>query len=282
MDEVGLRELVRAGVKLATRKWNSQAKHVEAFGGTESEILTVIDRIAQLGFIAVDHKQPRVLTEIVQGLLDVYKLGVEDNPPYHLAKRNTWLLIDVVQRIFFLGAAAVRMGSFDQVRELTLQRPLDNRPDTYWIRFAVTMAARGKIEEAFKGKSLIGPASDSLRERTQFFGIFGENMDKVVNYMCQFDFLHCVAAMAKAKDLWACYPSFGGYYSYRTMPVVIDLIRSGPTRAVAPGVTEEDLAGILRDLDKLAREHFFEVSGWDGYAPEVNDFIRTKLQTRPA
>jgi len=280
MDEVGLHELVKAGVKVATRKWKvPEVKNAGSFAGTDPEIVTVIDRLAQLGFIALDHKQPRAWMEVVEGLRSVYRLGVHENGhAYQLPERNAWLLIDVVHRVLFLGAVAVRLKIFDQVRTLTLQRPLDNRPEEYWIRYAVTMAWRGEVKKAFKGKSLVGPASECVRERPQFFGTFEENLDKVVNYMCQFDFLHCIAAVADAKDLRACYPNFGGYYDYRTMPIVLDLIRNGPSRAVVPGITEAELAEILRDLDALISEQFFEVSGWEHYAPEVYDFIKTRLQ----
>jgi hypothetical protein len=278
MDEVGLRELVRTGVKVAARKWKIDVRDANAFAGTDSEIVTVIDRLAQLGLIALDYKQPRAWTEAVEGLLNVYKLGVDETSGYHLPMRNTWLLIDVVQRVLLLGAAAVRTKRFDHVRELTLQRPLDNRPKEYWIRFAVTMASRGQVNEAFKGKSLIGPASESVRERPQFFGAFDENLDKVVNSMCQYDFLHCVVALAEAKERGACYPNFGGYYGYRTMPIILDLIGKGQSRGVMSGIAEEELAEILRDLDELAKEQFFDVGGWEHYDRVVYDFIKAKLR----
>jgi hypothetical protein len=279
MDEVGLHELVKAGVKVATQKWTMpEAKDAGTFHGTDPEIVTVIDRLAQLGLLALDHEQPHAWRKVVEGLRAVYRLGAHENGHvYNLPERNTWLLIDVVYRVLFLGAVAVRLKTFNEVRTLTLQRPLDNRPDEYWIRYAVTMAAHGHVKSAFKGKSLIGPASECVRERPQFFGAFEENLDQVVNYMCQFDFLHCLVAVAEAKDVWACYPNFGGYYDYRTMPIVLDLIRSGPSRNVVPGLAESELAKILRDLDALVEKRFWEGSGWDQYTPEVYDFISAKL-----
>ncbi len=280
MDEAGLRELVKTGVRLASRKWKeTEEREPSSFAGTNPEIVTVIDRLAQLGLMSLDHRQPRLWAEVVEGLLEVYRLGVHQNGhAYRLPERDTWLLIDVVYRVLFLGAAAVRLKSFEQVRTLTLQIPLESRPDEYWIRFAVTMASRGEIGKAFKGKSLIGPASECVRERPQFFGTFEENLDEVVNCMCQFDFLQCVSAAAETKDLWACYPNFGGYYDYRTMPMVLDLIRNGPSRSVVPGITDAELAEILRNLDALVREQFFEVSGWEHYAAEVYEFIKANLQ----
>jgi hypothetical protein len=276
MDEIALRELIKSGVRLAGRKWQEQrAATGEDSLGTDSQILTVLDRFVQLGLIALDHRQTGLWSELLDGLLAVYRIGIpRQQDSRRPVESNTKLLVDVVHRVFLLGAAATKLKRFECVRALALGQPIEEQPGTYWIRHSVTMAARGEFEQAFKGKSLIGPASEFVRERPVFFGFFEENLDTVVNYMCEFDFLNCVATVAAENDIHACYPNFGGFFDYRTMPIVLDLVRAGASRSVIPGVDEPTLAGILRELDSVTRNVFFTVAGWLGYAPEVYEFIK--------
>lgn len=161
-------------------------------------------------------------------------------------------------------------------------RPLNSccksflREENYWLRYAVTMASRGEIADVFKGKSLIGPASELVRDLPTIWALFHENMDEVVNHMCQFDFLACVTTVVATQDVTRCYPNFGAYYSHRTLPAVREVIRGGPARDAVGDVSHETLADILSAIDSIAREAFFSIAGWDGYNDaDILDFIRT-------
>jgi hypothetical protein len=139
----------------------------------------------------------------------------------------------------------------------------------------VTLASRGELKEAFKGKSLIGPVAEHLRGAPELGELFEQNQDVVVNALCQFDFLNCVIVVAETKDVDSCYPNFGGYYEHRTLPIVHDLIRGGASRAALPGVSDELLAEVLDAIDKETRHAFFGISGWHGYDREVAEYITT-------
>ena len=112
-----------------------------------------------------------------------------------------------------------------------------------------------------------------VRQRPQFFSFFEENLDLVVDSMCQFDFLACVVTAHATGSVLRCYPNFGAYFSHRTLPIVHDLIKGGPSRAAVPELSDVELAKVLTDLSSLASQSFFDIAGWEGYERDVREFI---------
>lgn len=273
MDKTGLRELLSAGLGICKEAWDDPAK-AEGEGLVDSRTATTLDRITQVGLLALEHENEWLWQESVTTLHAAYRLAVPGQwrtwQPEPRAAR--WLLA-VVYRAYVLGAAGVIRERFALLPSLTLRQVHDEYQD-YWLRYAVTMVSRAKIPGAFHGKSLLPPISEYVRERKAFSRVFGDNQDRVVNALCQYDFLACVSAIAEAKDVDRAYPNFGGFYSDRTMPVVQQLIRRGPARKAVPDVEESLLAEILRELDKVARKWFFDVAGWEGYDEGVYGYIK--------
>jgi hypothetical protein len=104
-------------------------------------------------------------------------------------------------------------------------------------------------------------------------------MDVVVNCMCQFDFLACLMVVGATDNLSDCYPNFGGYYSYRTVPIVHDLIQGGPSRTAVSAMTDQELAELLNELDTLAGNVFSTISGW-GHGYGGDEKVSTFLGAR--
>lgn len=273
MDRVGLKELIKAGVRLCSDRWEKRNEH-EKSGVPDSRVSTVLDRLTQVGVISLEHKLQWLWQGVLDGLGEVFSLGVPEErtfgQPDEIQAR--WM-VEVIHRVSLLGAVANLRLQYPDIRELVLRKVGEGRRSSSWLRYAVTMAARGRLEGAFKGKSLIGPVSEYVRERPQFFGVFNRNLDHVVDNLCQFDFVACVVAILDTQNMSDCYPNFGGYYSHRTLPVVRSLVRGEAARTALPAVSDQQLAEVLQQLSQFTAQLFVEVAGWDGYDESINIFI---------
>lgn len=275
MDKIAIRELLAAGVARAESYWSDQYAQTSPDLASES----VLDRITQVGQLALAHEEAWLWSEVIDSLLTIYKLGLPTNhDAWHPAEHEARWLFTVGARVWILGAEAVRRGRFEGLRELVVQPPVERYEGTFWLRYTVTMAARGEID-VFRGKSLIGPISTMIGEKPQFFATYRQNLDEAVNSLCQFDFLACVITTLESKSTGSVYTNFAGYYSERTLPIVEQLVTRGPARTAIPDATDEMLAEVLQALDKVANEHFFGISGWHGYSSPVAEFIRQHAAT---
>lgn len=278
MDKIGLKELLHEAQEAAAEAWTSESSDPGADLLLDSE--TILDRLAQMGLLALQHDEKWLWTHVLQSLVTVYRIGLPADtdairPPTTAA---SWLA-RVTQRVLLLGALAHKMQKYEEVRELVVQRPVNGNESGLWLRYTVTMASRGGVSDVLKGKSLIGPASEAIRQKPHVFTQFESNLDLVVNNMCQFDYLACVISLATTESAFSCYPNFGAYYSHRTLPVVHDLIDEGRSRTAVPGVENGFLAEIIEKLGRLAGRAFFEVSGFDGYDQRVAEFLNRTPHT---
>src|SRR5947209_3193355 len=165
MDEVGLRELIRSGVKTAKDGWLEARKTGVPYPApADSELRTILDRFVQIGEIALEHSVPWLWSEMMNGLLEIYRVGLPaDLDTWKPPAGETRFLVDVTQRVMALGAAVIRLKRYEYLRALALQTPVERWKDSHWIRYTVTLAFRGELREAFKGKSLIGPVAEYVR-----------------------------------------------------------------------------------------------------------------------
>src|SRR5213083_1949971 len=156
MDEVGLRELIRSGVQAAKDGWLEARKTGAPYPATsDSELTTILDRFVQMGVIALQHFVPWLWSETITGLLEIYRIGLPANPDtWKPPAGETRFMVDVTQRVMALGAAVIRLERYEYLRALALQTPVERWKDSHWIRYTVTLAFRGELREAFKGKSL--------------------------------------------------------------------------------------------------------------------------------
>lgn len=280
MDRVGLKEVLNVGVRVATNDWKHLTTDLEEAGVGDVDLDAVLARFVDIGQLALEHEVEWLWNELIDAMLRVYQLGVpqEHRLGYPQEPEAVWMA-RVAQRVLILGAVAHRLRRYSFIPNLILQSPVEQRPSNYWLRYAVTMASRGEVADVFKGKSLIGPASEVVRGLPAVWGLFNENMDEVVNHMCQFDFLACVITIVSTQDATRCYPNFGGYFSHRTEPVVRSLVKHEPVRAAIGDVTDQQLAQILLVIDSIASKAFFSIAGWDGYEDNsVRDFLNAHAQ----
>lgn len=280
MDRVGLKELIQAGVAICSDDWRDQdAGEVDA---DDLRVETVLDRLTQIGIVALEHDLEKLWQDLLDGLATIYRLGVPERE--RLGQPNEaqakWLL-QVVRRLLALGAVAYHRRRYEKIVALVLREADDGWGRHFWIRYAITLAWRGELHDEFKGKLLIGPVSEYVREKPQLFGLFGQNLDNVVNHLCQFDFLSCVIVCLESGEMGQCYPDFGGYYSHRTLPVVHMPVQGGALREELPKHTDAELAEVLRELNQLTAEVFSSISGWEGYDEPVRNYIAEHVPKHP-
>lgn len=267
MDRIGFRELLRAGVATCERRFHGvvEARPDNDVGPRDAEIELVLDRLAQIGITVVRHDLAEAWDELLGALLTIFRIAIPAKHNYYsvaFPPRNADFLLAVIERVLLLGSYANRQRRYALAKRLVIQLPEEGLPHYYWLRYAVTMAARGELTSFHGKKSLIPIASEYVRTRPEFFQLFSENMDEAVNDMCQFDFFNCVLAVHLAGDTDECYPNFGLYWNHRTTPIVGDLVTGGPAREALPEIDDAHLAELLVALDKLAAKVFFGFSGW--------------------
>lgn len=262
MDTIGLRELAQTGRRLIQQRYLELEE--EADPSTpwtrDSDIERYLDRVAQEIALCVDYDANEAVTDLTEELLRIFRLAVPDEPVYSsLPAYQATFLLSVIERVYALGGVAVRTENYAAARTLALQLPEpEERPGYYWIRYAVTMASR-----ADEFNRIIGPTSEYVRDRTELFVFFDNNMDSVVNSLCQFDFFHCVLVTHVTNNISNCYPSFGAFWNYRTTPIVRELVTGGAAREALGEIDDSRLADIIVELDRLTSQEFFAVAGWE-------------------
>lgn len=277
MDKIGLQELIRVGVSSIRSRLTEYQNDESGFADEDPKVNLLLDRLTQLGTILLEHEVTDIWEGLVEGLVDVYRTLLPKQSFYeHVPVPTARVLIMVVQRIFILGAYAIRRQRYQLLPTLVLQQPDQEDDYYYWLTHAGVMAARAELSQAFRGRSMIGPTSDAVRARPEFFALFDENMDNVVNSMCQFDLFQCLLISQATGDLDQSYPNFGGYWNERTLPLVRDLVTDSPARKALGSISDQELAELLKQLDRYAGREFFRVNGWrpqDWIYPEITAFL---------
>lgn len=279
MDRIGLLELIRIGVDAArTRIREHRTNDSIDVVWEDPQFGLILDRLTQIGILLLEHGVGELWDTLVNGVLQVYRAVLPTRAGYEEVSRAEGnILVMIIQRVFVLGAYAVHRQRFELLPTLVLQKPDREDGYYYWSRHAVTFAARAEVEGAFRGNSLIGPASEMVRTKSEFFALFDENMDVVVDAMCQFDAMQCILLVKQTGDLDACYPNFGGYWNHRTLPIIRDIAKGGRARHALGEMSDADLVTVLTELDRLASRAFFGVNGWRSNAwqyPEIEAFLK--------
>jgi hypothetical protein len=276
MDKVGIQQLIRVGVNAARARIRNKGA-AEVGLGEDPQFSLILDRLTQTGLIFLEHGIREQWMVLVDGLQQIYRALLPPDPfSEHVPSETAVVLMMVIQRVYTLGAFAVVRGRYEELRYLALQHASAHESSGYWARHAVTMAARGAVENVFKAHSLIGPASDVVRGRPEFFEVFDQNLDTVVDSMCQFDFLQCLLIINETGDRTDCYPNFGGYWNHRTLPIIRQIVTGGKPRQLLGDTPDENVAELIRELDSLAAQSFFRVNGWRSSNwdfPEIEQFL---------
>jgi hypothetical protein len=250
--------------------------HQQLTNPDQTALVGVIDRIASLAAISLELNRQAWFDSCVDVLVRIYGIPwdetpqIQDHPPTHYAQ----LWLSVIERIFGLGSLAVRNKNWNAVRCLAL--PRDERMHGIhknWLRHALTMASRSGLLETYGDSdtvkmSLLSSAREVVRRMPHLRrDIGGDDDERILNGLVQFDFLGCLIAISENpdSDRMDFYPSFARFDETRAVPIVRKIISDDQMRSIIFPADNSSLASALKSIDRAARTEGFRFGGWDGY-----------------
>lgn len=256
-----------------------------------------LDKLACLGSTFMEYEQEAWLDRVVHVLVDVYGLGFGDHDPRFFGYAanissaavgpQVWLAI--VERVYGIGALAVRHDRWHAVRMLTLQLPRVLVEDDYeknWLRHAVTMASRAQHlrEEASQNISLLSLArADVSRLRCLRLDGVGADDDEILSSLAQFDVLANLVAIGATKSVSSevFYTNFARFRQTRIQQIVERLLVDPLMRQVLFPLPDEDLANALNEIGERAAREGWMSDGFEGWGgTRVGEFIEEHLSAQ--
>jgi len=262
-------------IRLLLRSAGTDARTL-AERGDFDDIKTLLNRISCLGALGLTLKLREIADETFTSLGAAYDVGFRLQANNPAGSARLWL--DVLERVYVLGALAVRESDWSAVRSLALRRgEPDDRRQFYrtWVRHGITMAARANLFTRSENdqqvqRSLLSLAHEVARREDCLRPDLAPDDELLLDSICQFDILAALAAISDATSLDAryYYTAFAWFYTNRTEPAIVRLLTDPVLRqAVFPG-SDDDLAAALRELDRRARAEAMRIAGWDGFTDE--------------
>ena len=243
-------------------------------GADAPEISAFLDRLItlaavflELGRLDLFDRAIGALGAIYDGAADEHGLARNDIPA-----GGTWIWLEVVGRIYALGALATRSEQWGAVRRLSVQPPRVVDADYWhtWLFHGAVMAARaGLLEdpESRMGKSILVLAQEHVVRLPWLSPDLALDDPEILNSLCQFDLLACAVELGTpgGKEAGSFLPHLYRWHSYRSDPAAVTLIEDSDARATLFPHSDPDLAAALRDIAHAASRGAVMLSGWEGY-----------------
>lgn len=274
-DDLGLRYLINEA--------SARARRFIQADDIETELGALLDSLACVAAAFMEYEQWDWFDRIVESFRQIYSmpLGEGDARTFGYSTRispdakapRVWL--QIMERVYALGALAVRLGHWSAVRTLTLQRPDRlTEYETNWLRHAITMISRAQhLQEEEEGRTIelsllnLARATIARLDCLRPDGLPADD-DEILTSLAQFDVLSNIVAVVDGRDAspgQAFYPNFARFRQDRTQPVVDRLIADQPMRQ-ALGIDDDDrLALALNVIGELARNEGWRYHGFMGW-----------------
>jgi hypothetical protein len=283
-DDIPLQQLLKAATRRSRELLLENPTHFE------DEFGIVLDKLASVGAALLDYERDEWFDRVVKTLARIYDIALDERglrlsyegniDPAAVAPRF-WL--EIIRRVYGLGALAVRLDNWSAVKKLTLTRParLDDYEKT-WLRHALTMAARSRqLREERNGDTVeVGLLALALRDVVRLERLrpdIGDDYEAALTSLAQFDVLYCITSIGAARSVEgaAFYTNFAPYRSDRVEPVVVQLLKDADMRATLFPLADEDLAVALSEINRRAQHEGFRMAGFWGFdTSAVENFIR--------
>lgn len=265
----------------------------------EPELTELLDGVACLAATFLAYSQDEWFARGVEVLVQIYAMAFEQGDAKRLgystqiseAEKGPRVWLAIIERVFALGALAVRREDWSAVRALTTQLPqplVEGGYETNWLRHTLTMASRAQhfAEGGVSDKiSLIDLArADAARLDCLRPDGLGSDDEAILTSIAQFDFLANVGAIddADSTDGKVFYPNFARFRQTRIQGMADRLIGDTAMRDKLLKHGDPELATALDAIGyHAAREgmRYDGFLGWDG--SPVADFITTHLPPQP-
>jgi hypothetical protein len=258
----------------------------------EAARANALNKLAVVAIQAVLADAQDTFEATITTLHEAYEATVEGNDgDYGPAPRAAYWL-DVALRLICIGAAALREEAWWAIVPLVNRRGSSYHPG--WIRHALVQASRagllsgGTREDALmlvKARALAA-AQPALCPDLRDVNAVGEgegfgDSDRLLNSMCQFDFMWCVVARLlnpEDGDSKLFYPSCAALFQDRTQPIIVRLATSSELReTIFEARKDSDWADAMKRVLQVAEQQSHQYGGawWDGadYDPRVESFV---------
>jgi hypothetical protein len=289
-DSIALIRLLRDGVE--------RAQGAIERDEVETELGDVLDKLICLAAVFLVYEQTEWLDRVIATLAQIYSLAVPDQERARSLGLSThidpetpapriWL--EIIQRVFALGALAVRLEAWPAVRTLTLQLParIDYGYEVNWLRHAVTMSSRAQhLDHVKEGQQIFVSLLSLAREQVQRLvclrpdGITADD-DAIFTALAQFDVLSNIVAIGDAgtTKTKVFYTNFARFRQDRVDPVVERLLRDESMRRELFARDDEHLAAALMAIAEMAHAEGVRYDGFMGWGAgsSVGDFIADHL-----
>lgn len=262
----------------------------------EAELADLLDKLACVAATFVEHEQHEWLDRTIAILAEMYSspLGQGDalrfghSPRIDSAEKapRVWLL--VIERVYGLGALAVRRRNWKALRALTLQKPEGLTDyDTNWLRHALTMAACAQHLQEPRNDgndvdiSLLSIARNDIARLACLRpdGLDPDD-DAIISSLAQFDVLANLVAIDGSADAddRVFYTNFARFRQARIQPAVERLLTDDDMRRILFTRGDSDLAVALTAVGQLAYREGLRFDGFEGWAQTpVGTFIAEHL-----
>ena len=292
-DEVPLRLLIESAPAQASRILmpDPNEKHEDLASNQDAaraELGALIDKIAALAARGLVLRNDTLLDLAIEALRSIYD-GVADEHGRQrldlmLAPAEVWLAL--IERVYALGALAVRKRRWRAVTNLSMQRPEVLREYRYrsWLRHAHVVASRAGLlrdpEAQRVGTSLLQLALAHIIATPELRPDYEPDDDRLLSSLAQFDILANLAVASTADSIRGAriYPHFRRFSGRRSDPAVVALLEDEDARSEIYPEGDTKLAQALRELGEIGSGEFFYVNGWDEYEDER---IRSFLAEHP-
>ena len=201
-DPIALRHLLNDAIRRA----RSAIEREEL----DTELADVVDKLACLAAAFLQYEQQEPFEAVVATLGRIYSEGFRGEHPDRFdlptaispteAGPRIWLLI--IERVYGLGALAVRLRNWEAVKALALQLPRGVN-DSYggWLRHALTMASRAEHLEEQQGDQRVEvnllSRARAVVEESECLRVDGAEGDELTTSLTGFDLLAGVAAIGE-------------------------------------------------------------------------------------
>lgn len=287
-DRIALLHLLNEGARRGQGKASA--------GEVDDVLLDALDKLTCLAAAFLEYEQDEWLRRVIEVLSAVYSAAFRgrDSQWYGyqgvLSKDDPapriWL--GIMERVFALGALAVRRRNWSAVRLLSSQLPealVEAGYKTNWFRHAVTMASRATHlhQQDPENPGTIVNLISLARKRAVRLACLrsdgvGPDDEALLTSVSQFDLLANVVAAGEARstDRRVIYPSFARLRQTRIQPIADRLIDDPPMREQLFPLGDDDLAIALREIGERAASEGWASDGFEGWnGTPTGEFITT-------
>ena len=243
------------------------------------DFLTLLDRLTCLAALFLNLDKPKEFGRALDALNRIYDIGLSQSGEGRsdLALKASKLWLEIIRRVYALGALAVRRDNWNAVRSLIIQRPrglVRGESHNNWLRHTLTMASRaGDFHQQQDGKQVEVPLLSLCQQTALHNACLSEDVDEdsLLDSVVQFDvFFNLVALSSQTRTFGEdYYPNFSRFYSHRSDPAFRRIVEDKAVREALLISDGDQLAALLRKLFKSARQESFRYSGWDGVFDRV-------------